>query len=102
MNTLAPEEEWQRFPAPREVEERFLAHARAEVATRTCESYLVGLREIAEQSHVRPFREEARYLRARCYEVRRQRDEATVEYLRYLREYPWGRWAAQARAALLQ
>ncbi|WP_257460561.1 FecR domain-containing protein [Archangium lipolyticum] len=102
MNTLAPEEEWQRFPAPREVEERFLAHARAEVATRTCESYLVGLGEIAEQSHVRPFREEARYLRARCYEVRFQRNEATVEYLRYLRAYPWGRWAAQARAALLR
>ncbi|QRN99968.1 FecR domain-containing protein [Archangium violaceum] len=102
MNTLAPEEEWQRFPAPREVEERFLAHARAEVVTRTCESYLVGLGEIAEQSHVRPFREEARYLRAQCYEVRFQRKEATIEYLRYLREYPWGRWAAHARAALLR
>jgi hypothetical protein len=100
-STPAPEVAWQRFPAPREVEERFLIHARSEVATRTCESYLVGLGEIAEQSKVRPFREEARYLRARCHEVRFAPSDAAAEYRLYLKEYPRGRWAEEARVALL-
>jgi ferric-dicitrate binding protein FerR (iron transport regulator) len=92
---------WQGAPAPREVEERFLRHARADLNHRMCESYLVGLGEIAEQSRVRALREEARYLRARCHELRFSPNEAATEYRLYLREYPHGRWAREARVALL-
>ncbi|WP_395830569.1 FecR domain-containing protein [Archangium violaceum] len=98
-STLAPEE-WQRFPAPREVEERFLAQARLQVDTRTCESFLVGLEEIAEQSQERSLREEARYLRARCYESRLFPAQAAAEYRLYLKQFPHGRWSKEARGSL--
>ncbi len=79
----------------------FLLHARDQLNAKTCESFLVGLAEIAEQSQVRLYREHARYLRARCFEERLARAEAAAEYRRYLREYPRGRFVREARAALL-
>ncbi|QRK08107.1 FecR domain-containing protein [Archangium violaceum] len=98
--SLTAEQEWQRFPAPREVEERFLSHARTAVDTRGCESFLVGLEEIAEESRERPLREEARYLRARCFEARLSPAQATAEYRLYLKEFPHGRWSEEARGSL--
>ncbi|HYH99057.1 FecR domain-containing protein [Hyalangium sp.] len=80
---------------------RFLWHARDQLHAKTCESFLVGLAEIAERSAVREFREQARYLRARCFEERLAPAEATAEYRRYLREFPKGRYVREAKAALL-
>jgi len=80
---------------------RFLWQAREQLSPRTCESFLVGLEEIAERSKVREFREHARYLRARCFEERLAATEAAAEYRRYLREFPKGRYVREAKAALL-
>lgn len=80
---------------------RFLWHAREQLSATTCESFLVGLAEIAERSKVREFREQARYLRARCFEERLAAAEAAAEYRRYLREFPKGRYEKEAKAALL-
>jgi hypothetical protein len=55
---------------PGTTDARFLWHAREQLHATTCESFLVGLEEIAERSKVREFREQARYLRARCFEER--------------------------------
>ncbi|WP_224245377.1 FecR domain-containing protein [Hyalangium gracile] len=86
---------------PDAADARFLWHAREQLAARTCESFLVGLAELAERSRVREFREQARYLRARCFEERLAKAEAEAEYRRYLREFPKGRYVKEARAALL-
>jgi hypothetical protein len=80
---------------------RFLWHAQEQLHATTCESFLVGLAEIAERSKVRDFREQARYLRARCFEERLSPAEAQAEYRRYLREFPKGRYIREAKAALL-
>jgi hypothetical protein len=80
---------------------RFLWHAREQLSATTCESFLVGLAEIAERGKVREFREQARYLRARCFEERLAPAEASAEYQRYLREFPKGRYVREAKAALL-
>ena len=61
----------------------------------------MGLAEIAERSKVRDFREQARYLRARCFEERLSPAEAQAEYRRHLREFPKGRYVREAKAALL-
>jgi len=86
---------------PGTTDARFLWNAREQLNATTCESFLVGLAEIAERSTVREFREQARYLRARCFEERLAPAEAKAEYQRYLREFPKGRYAREARTALL-
>jgi hypothetical protein len=86
---------------PGTTDARFLWTAREQLSAATCESFLVGLAEIAQQSTVREFREQARYLRARCFEERLAPEEARAEYQRYLREFPKGRYAREAKAALL-
>jgi hypothetical protein len=86
---------------PGTTDARFLWHAREQLSATTCESFLVGLEEIAERSKVREFREQARYLRARCFEKRLAAAEAAAEYQRYLREFPKGRYVREAKAALL-
>jgi hypothetical protein len=86
---------------PGTTDARFLWNAREQLSATTCESFLVGLAQIAEQSTVREHREQARYLRARCFEERLAPAEARAEYQRYLREFPKGRYVREARAALL-
>jgi hypothetical protein len=86
---------------PGTADARFLWHAREQLSAATCESFLVGLAEIAERSRVREFREQARYLRARCFEERLATVEAQEEFRRYLREFPKGRYVREAKAALL-
>ncbi len=86
---------------PRASEERFLQHARAQLHAPTCENFLAGLAELAERSTTHEVREQARYLRARCFEERLAPQDAAAEYRRYLREYPRGRYVDEARTALL-
>jgi hypothetical protein len=88
-------------PLPGTADARFLWSAREQLSASTCESFLVGLAEIAERSRVREFREQARYLRARCFEERLAQVEAAAEYRLYLREFPKGRYVREAKAALL-
>ncbi|RJS27497.1 VgrG protein [Corallococcus sp. H22C18031201] len=83
-----------------DADERFLGYARVHAITRTCEGFLVGLQEIAEHSPREEHREQARYLRARCFKVRQHTTSAEDEYRRYLSEFPNGRHASEARAAI--
>ncbi|MBJ6764775.1 FecR domain-containing protein [Myxococcaceae bacterium JPH2] len=83
-----------------DADERFLGYARVHAITRTCEGFLVGLQEIAEHSPREEHREQARYLRARCFKVRQHSTSAEDEYRRYLSEFPNGRHASEARAAI--
>jgi hypothetical protein len=90
------------LPKPRHgfSEARFLLSAEVQFSAVTCERYLAGLAEIAESSRIRTFREQARHLRAQCFAKRRAKAEAEAEYTRYLQEFPNGRHAREARAAL--
>jgi len=82
-------------------DERFLGYARLQVNSRRCESFLVGLEEIAERSRRAAHREQARYLRARCFEEKLESHRAREEYRQYLQEFPRGRYVKEARTALL-
>ncbi len=82
-------------------DERFLGYARLQVNSRRCESFLLGLEEIAERSRRAAHREQARYLRARCFEEKLESHRAREEYRQYLQEFPRGRYIKEARTALL-
>lgn len=85
----------------KDADERFLGYARLQLSPRTCESFLVGLEEIAQKSPRANHREQARYLRARCFEEKLQPKAAQGEYRQYLNEFPRGRYVREARTALL-
>ncbi|WP_226993972.1 tetratricopeptide repeat protein [Myxococcus hansupus] len=82
-------------------DERFLGYARIQISSRKCENFLVGLEEIAERSPRKAHREQARYLRARCFEEKLESHRARDEYRIYLQEFPRGKYIKEARAALL-
>jgi ferric-dicitrate binding protein FerR (iron transport regulator) len=84
----------------KDADERFLGYARLQLSPRTCESFLVGLEEIAQKSPRANHREQARYLRARCFQEKLQPKAAQGEYRQYLNEFPRGRYAREARTAL--
>ena len=85
----------------KDADERFLGYARLQMSPRTCESFLVGLAEIAQRSPRQLHREQARYLRARCFEEKLQPKAAQGEYRQYLKDFPRGRYAREARTGLL-
>ncbi|MFP2912755.1 tetratricopeptide repeat protein [Pyxidicoccus sp. 3LFB2] len=85
----------------KDADERFLGYARMQLSARKCESFLVGLEEIAQRSPRESHREQARYLRARCFEEKLQSKAAQGEYRQYLNEFPRGRYAREANTALL-
>lgn len=85
----------------KDADERYLGYARLQMSSRTCESYLAGLAEIAQRSPRKDHREQARYLRARCFEEKLQPQAAQGEYRQYLNEFPRGRYVREAKTALL-
>lgn len=85
----------------KDADERFLGYARLKVNSRKCESFLVGLDEIAQRSPRASHREQARYLRARCFEEKLESHRAKDEYRQYLNDFPRGRYAKEARTGLL-
>ncbi|NVJ27271.1 FecR domain-containing protein [Myxococcus sp. AM011] len=85
----------------KDADERFLGYARIQEGPRTCENFLAGLEEIAAKSPRKDHREQARYLRARCFEARLQGQDAKTEYRQYLNDFPRGRYVREAGAALL-
>lgn len=85
----------------KDADERFLGYARLQLGPRTCEGLLPSLEEIAQRSPRTDHREQARYLRARCFEEKLQPQAAQGEYRQYLHEFPRGRYAREARTALL-
>ncbi|MCP3061006.1 FecR domain-containing protein [Myxococcus sp. K38C18041901] len=85
----------------KDADERFLGYARLQLSQRSCENYLAGLEEIADKSPRKKHREQARYLRARCFEQRLQGQDAKHEYRQYLKDFPRGRYVREAGAAIL-
>ncbi|MFP2963188.1 tetratricopeptide repeat protein, partial [Myxococcus sp. 1LA] len=85
----------------RDADERFLGYARLQVNSRKCENFLVGLDEIAQRSPRAAHREQARYLRARCFEEKLESHRARDEYRQYLNDFPRGRYAKEAKTGLL-
>ncbi|RKG73428.1 VgrG protein [Corallococcus exercitus] len=81
-------------------DERFLGYAKVQTASATCGRFLVGLGEIAVASPRTSHREEARILRGRCFNKQHQPSDAEDEFRQYLREFPNGHYATEARIAL--
>ncbi|MGE6763179.1 FecR domain-containing protein [Corallococcus interemptor] len=81
-------------------DERFLGYAKVQTAGNTCGQFLVGLGEIAAASPLAGHREQARILRGRCFNRQHQPADAEDEFRQYLREFPNGRYATEARIAL--
>ncbi|RKH79664.1 VgrG protein [Corallococcus sp. AB045] len=81
-------------------DERFLGYAKVQTATTTCGQFLVGLGEIAAASPRTSHREQARILRGRCFNRQHLPADAEDEFRQYLREFPNGRYATEARIAL--
>ncbi|MCP3103800.1 FecR domain-containing protein [Myxococcus sp. K15C18031901] len=85
----------------KDADERFLGYVRLQLGPRTCEGFLTGLEEIAVKSPRADHREQARYLKARCFEERLQGTDAKLEYRQYLNDFPRGRYVREATSALL-
>jgi hypothetical protein len=108
---VAPADEWLAFDAgasrklgadeslPRDVEGLFLRRAEDALVQGKCERYELGLGELVESSESSQARERARVLRARCFDATLRPSDAEREYRLYLRDWPAGAWADEARGA---
>jgi hypothetical protein len=77
--------------APKDLETLFLQRAEAAIAQGDCEKYQLGLEDIAQDAERNARSEQARIVRARCYDVQLRPKQAVNEYRKYLSEYPKGR-----------
>lgn len=83
-----------------DAESIFLRRADKSLNDGTCERYLVALDLLATDVRRDDRTQLARIMRARCFDSLMRVKEAEAEYHRYLREYPNGRHAAEARRVL--
>jgi len=116
------DEEWAPMPAPapaaapsaarlveepaqpkvmaKDLEMIFLQRAEDSIEKGTCDRFLLGLEDIAQDTERTARTEQARVLRARCYDTQLRPRQAMNEYRKYLESYPQGRFAAEAHQAL--
>lgn len=87
---------------PTSVEGLFLQRAQEALKSGQCGNYMVGLQDVVEGSDDLRARENARILRARCFEEQLKPSDAAGEYQKYLAQFPRGRFAAEARRALTE
>jgi FecR protein len=86
---------------PEDLELLFLQRAQKAYEGGQCERYLLGLEELASDPRPSAGRaEQARVLRARCFDALGRTDKAQEEYRRYLRDYAGGRYAGEAAREL--
>ncbi|MFL5322128.1 MAG: hypothetical protein ACJ790_20870 [Myxococcaceae bacterium] len=93
----------QRTPDPgveKSSEELFLGRAEHAVQRGSCGDFLLGLETLAFDAEEEPVRERARIVKARCHDARVEPDKAGIEYRRYLRDFPTGNFAEEARKAV--
>jgi len=86
--------------APKDLETLFLQRAEEAIAKGDCERFQLGLEDIAQDAERNARSEQARVLRARCFEAQLRPRQALNEYKKYLSEYPAGRLVEEAKAAV--
>jgi hypothetical protein len=86
--------------APKDLETLFLQRAEDAIAKGDCERFQLGLEDIAQDAERNARSEQARVLRARCFEAQLRPRQAVNEYRKYLSEYPSGRYVDEAKRAL--
>ncbi len=85
----------------KDLETIFLQRAEDSIAKGSCDRFLLGLEEIAQDSEQRNAGTElARVLRARCFDTQMRPRQAMNEYRKYLEAYPKGRFVGEAHQAL--
>lgn len=82
------------------LEGQFLQRADAALSKGDCDKFLPGLEDIAQDEARSLLTEQARILKARCFDSQLRPRQAMGEYAKYLNEYPAGRFLSEARAAL--
>ena len=87
-------------PAPRDLEQEALERASSALLQGNCEPELPKLAEVVDRTERAENKARARILRARCFSHHAKPDRALAEYLAYLRDFPSGQWAAEAREAV--
>jgi hypothetical protein len=92
-------------PAPaksigKDLEAIFMGRAEESLEKGTCDRFLLGLEDIAMDAQRTARTEQARVLRARCFDSQMRPRQAINEYRKYLEEYPSGRFTAEAHQAL--
>jgi hypothetical protein len=85
---------------PEDSESIFLQRAERSLSHGTCERYLLGLEEVANDARQSERAERARVFRARCFDALMKRKQAYQEYRRYLQQYPQGRYVDEARQVM--
>ena len=85
--------------APKDLESIFLERAEDSIAKGSCDRFLLGLEDIATDPE-HPRSEQARVLRARCFDSQMRPRQAMNEYRKYLELHPRGKFAAEAHQAL--
>jgi hypothetical protein len=88
------------LPLPANSEDLLLHRAELSIRSGNCERFLHGLDELIEGSESMASRELARMLRARCFDDKLMPVEAETEYRKYLRDFPLGKFAAEATRAV--
>jgi hypothetical protein len=86
--------------APKDLETLFLQRAEVAVEQGSCERHLLGLEDLAQDPQRSARSEQARVLRARCFDRQLRPRQAMNEYRKYLEEYPSGRFVSEAQQAL--
>lgn len=79
---------------------RFIQRAQQSLKKGHCGDFLLGLETLAFDAEEPVVREQARIVKARCHDERLEPDKAAADYSRYLRDFPDGAAAAEAKAAL--
>ncbi|MDP1823064.1 MAG: FecR domain-containing protein [Archangium sp.] len=85
---------------PKDLEMIFLQRAEDSIEKGTCDRFLLGLEDIALDAERNARSEQARVLRARCFDTQMRPRQAMNEYRKYLEAYPRGRFSAEAHQAL--
>ena len=78
----------------------FMQRAEDSIEKGTCDRFLLGLEDIAQDSERNTRSEQARVLRARCFDTQLRPRQALNEYRKYLDEYARGRFVDEAHKAL--
>lgn len=84
----------------KDLEMIFLERAEESIAKGSCDRFLLGLEDIATDGERNPRSEQARVLRARCFDSQMRPRQAMNEYRKYLELHPRGKFAAEAHQAL--